>query len=269
MPTLTRFSPQAESELHLLILNELEALEEGLVLLQHEYPTSSGIIDFLCADSGGRLVIIEVKLHEDDNILFQALRYFSAVDRDRYLIASALSGRRINPDEAPRIVLVAERFSDDLRRLSTLIVPDVEFYEYSTVILPDARKGILFHPVSLPLPIAPPAEPRNFEDLISYLKSEELKPVVEEARQQLKGLGKAIEEYATRGYIGYKHSGGRQFAYIKIHRQSIDVGAHVIDEDKALLDYQSVRIESPGEDYSEVLAKARTSFANLGGRVAE
>ena len=71
MPILKRYSPQSEAELHLIIKSDLSAIEEGIELLQHEYPSGKGVIDFLCIDSGRRLLIIEVKLHEDENILFQ------------------------------------------------------------------------------------------------------------------------------------------------------------------------------------------------------
>ena len=98
MSTLKKYVPESEAELHLLIQAELDAIEEGLELLQHEYPSGKGILDFLCVDSGGRLVIVEVKLHEDENVLFQGLRYYSDIDRNRYLIANLFPLRHVNPE---------------------------------------------------------------------------------------------------------------------------------------------------------------------------
>lgn len=77
MPILKRYTPQNEKELHTLIKKEIDTIKERLELLQYEYSSGKGVLDFLCVDIGGRLVIVEVKLHEDENILFQALRYFS------------------------------------------------------------------------------------------------------------------------------------------------------------------------------------------------
>ena len=229
MSTLKRYVPQSEKELQTLIQKELDAIEEGLELLQHEYPSGRGILDFLCADSGGRLVIIEVKLHEDENVLFQALRYFSDIDKNRYLIATLFSDKQINLEESPRVILVAEKFSEDLKRLSTLVVPEVELLEYSTVIVPDGDKAIVYHPVSLPTVDRLPAEPKTIEKLIEYLRDENLKPLLTKIRHEVKNIGKGIEEYATQGYIGYKHSSGRQFAYIRILRKSIEALAKVIN----------------------------------------
>lgn len=266
MATLKKYYPQSEAELHMIIQAELDAIEEGLELLQHEYPSGKGILDFLCVDSGHRLVIIEVKLHEDEDILFQALRYYGDIDKNRYVVARLFADKDVAPEDPPRIILIAERFSEDIRRLSTLVVPDIELLEYSVVILPTGEKGILYHSVSLPVPPTPPQEPKTIEQLLDYLKKESLKPLLQEIRQAVKGIGKDIEEYATQNYIGYKHS-GRQFAYIWIHRKYFDFGANIIDEDTRLLDSEGIRIETDDEDYSEVLAKVKTSFVNLGGEL--
>lgn len=267
MPTLKKYVPKSEAELHLLIQAELDAIEEGLELLQHEYPSGKGILDFLCTDSGGRLVIIEVKLHEDENVLFQALRYFSDIERNRYLIANLFAHKRVNPEEPPRVILIAERFSEDIRRLSLLVVPEIELLEHSVVVLPDGHMGILYHSVSLPTAARLPSEPKTIDKLIEYLKDDSLKPVLAKMRHAIKSLGKGIEEYATQGYIGYKHSSGRQFAYIRLYRKAIEFGAHIVDEKRQLLDYESVRVEKGEDDYSEILEKIKTAFVNLGGKL--
>jgi hypothetical protein len=269
MATLTKFTPLSEKELHIIIQKEIDAVEEGLKLLQYEYPSGKGILDFLCIDSGGRLVIIEVKLHEDENILFQALRYFSDIDKNRYLIATLFSKESINPEELPRIVLIAEKFSEDLRRLSTLVNPEVELLEYSSVILPNGDKGIIYHSVSLPTISQPPAEPKTIEKLLEYLRNENLKPLVEKLRHTVKNLGKGIDEYATSGYIGYKHYSGKLFAYIRIMRKTIELGSHIINEKKQLLDYEGVVLGDINADYSEILQKIKASFVNLGGNLSE
>jgi hypothetical protein len=242
-------------------------VEEGLILLQHEYPSGKGIVDFLCVDSGNRLVVIEVKLHEDENVLFQALRYFSDVDRDRFVIANLFSQHKIDPDQSPRIILIAESLSEDIRRLSKLVVPEVELLEYSVVQLPDSDKGMLFHSVSLPEVTRLPSEPKSVDQLIEYVTNDQLKPVIQEMRQTIMHLGKGIEEYATQGYIGYKLSTGRQFAFIQMYRKEVGFGAIVIDEDKQILDYIQDRVQSSSEDYSDTLERIKKSFVNLGGKL--
>lgn len=176
MPSLKKYVPQNESELHLIIQKELDALEDGLTLLQHEHATGKGAIDFLCVDSGGRLAIIEVKLHEDDNVLFQALRYYSAIDKDRFLVAGAFMDKKIDPTESPRIVIIAESFTEDLKRLSTLVVSDVELFEYTVVLTPTGEKGIIFHSVSLPVAERPAPEPKPLRNLLNTSGKIDLSP---------------------------------------------------------------------------------------------
>ncbi len=215
------------------------------------------------------MVIIEVKLHEDENILFQALRYYGDIDRDRYVLTNLFKTKKVDPEQSPRIILIAERISEDIRRLSTLVVPEIELLEYSAVVLPSGEKSILYHSVSLPVVASPPSEPQSVDKLIAYLTDDSLKPLLETMRNTIKGLGKGIEEYATQSYIGYKHLSGRQFAYIRIFRKEIEFGAHIIDENKQLLDYEGIRVKRGDEDYSEILGKIKRSYVNLGGILHE
>lgn len=269
MPKLPRYTPESEAELHMIIQADLDAVEEGLVLLQHEYPSGKGIVDFLCVDSGNRLVVIEVKLHEDENVLFQALRYFGDVDRDRFVIANLFSQHAIDPEQSPRIVLIAETVSEDIRRLSTLVVPEVELLEYSVVQIPGNDKGVVLHSVSPPEIPKLPSESKTVDQLIEYVTNDRLKPVIQEMRHTILSLGRGIEEYATQGYIGYKLSTGRQFAYTKMYRKEVGFRAIVIDEDRQVLDYVQTRVSSSDDDYSATLENIKRSFVNLGGRLSE
>jgi len=115
----------------------------------------------------------------------------------------------------------------------------------------------------------PPYEPQSIDEFIEYLTDNSLKPVLDRMREAIKGLGKGIEEYATQSYIGYKLSSGRQFAYIRIFRKEIELGAHIVDENKQLLDYESIRVKKGDEDYSEIFEKIKRSFMNLGGTLHE
>jgi len=267
---LKKSKPSSEKELHCIIEKELDALEEGLELLKYEFDLGigKGIPDFLCVDSGGRLVIIEVKLQEDENILFQALRYYSVIDKDRYAIRDMFSDKKINHDEHPRIVLIAEKFSDDVRRLSTLVVPDVELYEYTVLQTSDNDKGLCYHPVSLPKLEEVPSRSVTIDDHREYITKDSLKPIFNELLEKIKGIGEGIEEYATQGYVGIKYK-GRQIAYVSGMRKAIDIGAVLIDDNGRVIDYPSQRIETGNEDCSDIIEKIKKSFVNVGGKLNE
>ena len=265
MPTFTKYKPKTEKELHEIIHREIEELEEGLQVLKYEFASTKGIPDFLCVDSGKRLTIIEVKLGEDRNILFQALGYYSDIDKNRYAISS-LFPEKIDPKQNSRIILIAQSFSDDLKWLCTLITPDVELFEYTVITSKSGDKGIVFHPIPLPIDDEPPTQPKGILDLINYNTNQSLREMVEEIRGKIKAIGHGIIEYPTQGYIGYKLK-GRQFAYLIVHRKDIVIGSHEIDENMQLLSYEPTRIESNNEDYSEPIERIKKSFQNLGGKV--
>lgn len=265
MVTLKKIKAKNEKELHSIVGKELDALEEGLVVLKYEFSLGKGIPDFLCVDSGGRLVIIEIKLQEDENILFQALRYYNQIDGERYVIAEMFSKEKINPVEHPRIILIAEKFSDDIRRLCTLVIPDVELYEYTLLLAPNEKEGICYHPVSLPKIEEIPSQPTTIDDLREYMTEDTLKPLFNKLIEEVGNIGKGIEEYTTQGYVGFKYK-GRQVAWVGPQRKSFDIGAVIIDENAHVVDYEAIRIETGSENYTDIIEKIKKSFENIGGK---
>lgn len=263
MTILKKYTPQKEVELHQIIEKELASLEKGLSLLQREYSSGKGFIDFLCVDSGGRLTIIEVKLHEDENVLFQALRYFNDIARNIYLVSTLFQGKSIDPEQLPRLIIIAGRFSEDLKQLSTLFEPDIELYEYAVLETNAGERGIYYHPVSLPVIDRLPSEPATIENLIAYLTNKEVKLSLDVIRGEIKAIDSSIYEYATKSYIGFKHPNGRLIAYITVRRTAIEVGARIIDEEQQLITDESLRIEGRDENYSEIIEKIKISHKNL------
>ena len=264
MPTFKKYNPQSEKELHGFIEKELDSLEEGLDLLKYEIAIGKGIPDFLCRDSGGRIVIIEVKLYEDENILFQALRYYADVNKNRYAIAEIFSQKGIDARQDPRIVLIAKRFSDDIRLLGTLVVPNVELYEYEILYDSNDQKGIIYHAVSLPKVDTLISEPTVIDNHKFYITNEDLHIIFDEVRNKIKQQGDGIEEYVTQSYIGYKYR-GRQIAWISAQRKSFDIGVNIISEKRESIDYESIRVTSGNEIISELLSKIKDSYQNLKG----
>jgi hypothetical protein len=261
MPTLKKYDPKNEKELHSIIEKEIDSLEEGLIILKYEFTLAKGTPDFSCVDSGGRLVIIEVKCKEDENIVFQALRYYSEIDQKRYIIAKMFSNKKIDPEAHPRVILIARDFSDDIRRLSTLVIPEIELFEYTILKTQDNKEGICFHPVSLPKYEEPPSKSKSIEEIKGYMTKDSLKPVFEKILGRIKAIGDGIEDYTTESYVGFKYR-GRQIAYLSPHRKSFDIGFPNIDEDGST-SYEYQRIESGNEDYSETLEKILKTLKNI------
>jgi len=265
MAILKKVKPKNEKELHSIMEKELNALEEGLVLLKYEFALTKGTPDFLCVDSGERLVVIEVKLQEDENILFQALRYYNEIDKDRYVIAKMFSKNDIKPKVHPRIILIAEKFSDDIRRLSTLVIPDIELYEYTLLSTSDGKEGICYHAISLPKVEEIITTPKSREEIKKYLTKDILKPLFDRIIEQVKDISKDIDMYTTQGYVGFRFK-GHQIAYLCPQRKSFDIAAANIDENGRNIEFDNLRIEEGTEDYTETIEKIKKSFEILGGK---
>jgi Holliday junction resolvase-like predicted endonuclease len=74
-------------------------VEEGLVLIQREYPTSTGPMDFLTKDKNGVHTVIEVKMEADDTTVTQIRRYMRAFKREKKVanIRGIIVAEEFNP----------------------------------------------------------------------------------------------------------------------------------------------------------------------------
>ena len=66
----------AESQLEDLIRTGAELIEDGLKYIDHQKIIDKGRMDVLMVDSGKSIVVAELKINEDDNMLFQGLDYY-------------------------------------------------------------------------------------------------------------------------------------------------------------------------------------------------
>ena len=57
-----------ETELEDLVTTNIEAVEPGLVYLDHQRKTERGRLDVLCVDQEGVFVVMELKIKEDDSV---------------------------------------------------------------------------------------------------------------------------------------------------------------------------------------------------------
>jgi len=271
MATLKKYKPKNEKELHTIIEKELDSLEEGLKLLRYEMSMGTGIPDFLCVDSGGRLTIIEVKLNEDELALFQALRYYFDINKHRYAIARMFSKYDINPEEDPRIILIAETFSSNIIKVAALVKPDVELYEYTVVIDSKGNKGIVFHPRPILKIEELPTKPISIDEHINYITDDKLKKLLNKIIDEIKNIGQDIVIHPTQYYIGFKYK-GRLFAYIETYRKAFDIWVPPLDDEGHIIkdaDYDYTRIENAEQDYSEIMKKIKEDYVKLGGKLYE
>jgi hypothetical protein len=110
---------QTERWLESLLLEDITRLDPALSP-EHVYPqvpafsgTDRGVIDILAATRGGRLAVVELKVHEEINLPLQGLDYWLRVkwlqDRKQFQEFGYFQGRELS-SEAPVLYLVSPAF---------------------------------------------------------------------------------------------------------------------------------------------------------------
>jgi RecB family endonuclease NucS len=97
-----------ELELHALLERSPDLIEEGLEVLEREHITDVGPVDFICKDTEGRIVLVEVKrVKAVAAAIEQVVRYREHVEKD-----ATFAGARaivLAPEFAPQARNLAER----------------------------------------------------------------------------------------------------------------------------------------------------------------
>ena len=97
-----------ELELHALLERSPDLIEEGIEVLEREHITDVGPVDFICKDTEGRIVLVEVKrVKAVAAAVEQVVRYREHVEKD-----ATIAGARaivLAPEFAPQARNLAER----------------------------------------------------------------------------------------------------------------------------------------------------------------
>ena len=132
-----------EAWLESILRRDISKLDPGLIVapLHAQFRTSPGgptgarPIDLLALRHDGRLAVIELKVSEDREHVFQGVDYWRRVEAHRrrgHISTAKLFGARDISDESPLVYLVAPalRFHPSFRALAKTIAPDIELYRF-------------------------------------------------------------------------------------------------------------------------------------------
>ncbi|HMH42861.1 MAG TPA: hypothetical protein VK557_05225 [Pyrinomonadaceae bacterium] len=145
-----------EAWLESILRRDISRLDPGLIVapLHAQFRTSHGgamhgggarPIDLLALRYDGRLAVIELKVSEDREHVFQGVDYWRRVEAHRrrgHISSAKLFGDREISDESPLVYLVAPtlRFHPSFATLARMIAPDIEIYRFD--INEDWRAGV-------------------------------------------------------------------------------------------------------------------------------
>ena len=147
------YRASGEAWLESILRRDITRLDPGLIVAplhaqfrtSHGGPTGARPIDLLALRHDGRLAVIELKVTEDREHVFQGVDYWRRVEAHRrrgHIAAAKLFGNREISDESPLVYLVAPtlRFHPSFRTLARTIAPDIEIYRFD--INEDWRSGM-------------------------------------------------------------------------------------------------------------------------------
>lgn len=138
-----KFIDLSENKLEDLVRRAPELLEEGLKFVDHQAFTSRGPLDVLMVDSGQSLVIAELKVVEDDGMLVQGIDYYDYVLRNLDGYARAYKKHKIDPNQEPRLFLIAPSFSVTLQnRIKWIDIP-ISLFTFQCIEFEDAKGEII------------------------------------------------------------------------------------------------------------------------------
>jgi hypothetical protein len=142
-----------EAWLESILRRDISKLDPGLIVAplhaqfrtSHGGPTGARPIDLLALRHDGRLAVIELKVNEDREHVFQGVDYWRRVEAHRrrgHISSARLFGEREISDESPLVYLVAPtlRFHVSFATLARTIDPDIEVYRFD--INEDWRGGV-------------------------------------------------------------------------------------------------------------------------------
>lgn len=220
----------SEAQLEDLLRQAPELLEEGMRFVDHQRKTVSGRLDVLLVDSGRALVVAELKVVEDDGMLMQAVDYYDHVAANLEAFARVYRDCSIDPQQTPRLLLIAPSFSVSLlNRLKWIDIPIISLFTYRCIELEDSPG----HPVPVYSEIKGPAAPEplkvtTLDQHFTYITNDSVRSKAQEIVTALRALGPTISAEPVKSGISVKRN-GRVFAYIWPHRKYFGVGCYGLD----------------------------------------
>jgi hypothetical protein len=122
-PTLPSISkkPLAERNLEDFVVQQLEAIEPGLHLVERQLSTLAGRLDLLCKDASGNYVVVELKrMQGTDQVVGQILRYMGWV-------------REFHHTEKVRGIIIVGK-KDQALSYAVMAAPNVQAKEFKILI---------------------------------------------------------------------------------------------------------------------------------------
>jgi len=221
----------SEQELEDLVRRHAGLIEDGLVYVDHQKPAARGRLDVLMVDSGKSLVVAEIKVTQDDGMLFQGLDYYDYVSTHVESYARLYKAHGIDPTQQVRLFLVAPSFSQTLvNRCKWLDLPISLFTFNCLKFEGEADVVPIFTEQQT---VAPPeiVEVAHLDDHLNYITDAAVRAKVTTLLDEIKNWKPGNISLDPIKYAISMKVNGRVFAYLYPRRQHYLIGTFDSDDE--------------------------------------
>lgn len=245
----------SEKQLERYVVENPGDLEEGFKVLYTQWQTDSGPLDILGVDGDGVLVVAELKAKEDDDQLFQGLRYYDYVASNIASIAKLVSSGEItvSDDTPPRLMLIAPSFSQTLKRICKYVDVDLELKIYKSYMLPSGEIDVVFECIEIE-ERKEPTIPPSLEEKLKNIKNDEMRKLAQRFLDELESYG-FEKKMLYGGWMGLRY-GGRRIAKMGCRKKFFVIETHTEEG------WKKLRVQSQN-DYDRVLALVKNNATSL------
>jgi hypothetical protein len=146
--SIEKLKVESRQELEQMITNEIDQIEKGLTVICSNIPINDkAILDVLCHDNNGQLVIMQLNTNEDDIMLVHGIQSLDYVAKFKNFLKATYNKHKIDDKTEPRLILIAPSFSDALRHaVEGIKGMRIDLYEWEYLKLGD-HKGLRLQPI--------------------------------------------------------------------------------------------------------------------------
>ncbi|MEM3578118.1 MAG: hypothetical protein QXX51_06680 [Candidatus Bathyarchaeia archaeon] len=146
--SIEKLKVENRHELEQLITSEINKVEKNLTVICSNIPINEkAVLDILCHDDNGQLVIVQISVEEDDTMFLHGIQSIDYVDKFKSFLKATYNKHKIDDKAKPRLILIAPHFSDALRlAVEGMKGIRVDLYEWEYLKLGD-HKGLHLQPI--------------------------------------------------------------------------------------------------------------------------
>ncbi len=209
-----------ENTLEELVRHYADKIETGLKYISHQRKTDRGRLDVIMVDSGGSLVIAELKIAEDDDMLEQGIDYYDYISGNIEGFSRAYKEFHIKPEQRPRLLFIAPSFSVTLLNRCKWIDIDISLYTFNCISLENDEDIIpVFTPVNIPKVLETIEEPKSIDKILEYITDINVRNTAKELLMEVQNWDKQNISVEPIKYDVSMKISGRVFAYLSPRRR--------------------------------------------------